>query len=920
MRLYSGITTALLLFIFGAISAQDILMQGWYWEYPKSPTTGTNWAVTLENKANQMADDGFTHIWLPPLSRASFGGYSNGYDVKDLFDIGEHGLSATGFGNRSEIDALIATLHARGVDAVADVIYNHRDGGQWENNPAVEGWIENFSYIQAAESNSPYPSDRYRVVLPIGGSTGNGAGDYYFKISSASQHPNFHGSAYEVFMYTNRVNNAGLPFENETEPNGGGDCGFEPFDDITLGRLMKANIDLAGCTVDEFHLVLSTSDFFNAGDTVFIELRNTFGYSDHRIYGCWNAVAGMDIQNQIKIQTATDFTRLASGRGAMNWSNFKPNGAPTTLAGDLDYMWFFYDYDNYNPATRDTLTEFTKWLWEDVGVRGLRMDAVKHFPNDFLGGLLTNMHNSGYNPSLVVGEFFDYNPFVLNNWATDVANNMSSSAQSTIQVRAFDFALRGALKSACDGFGYDVRNLYNSGMVDGGSGSGFNAVTFVNNHDFRDPGTSVQNDPILAYAYILTNNRIGLPSVYYPDYYGVSRPNAPTVNLRNDISALIDVQQSFIAGSAVIDYLNKFGSIYSASYSSGTANTSLIYQMGNNPSSTSTVMAINFSGSDLNVTHSINTGIGVTPGDTLWSVSGADADDFLIVNGSSEVSISLPARAYGAYVNCERTKKPSNPTNISWCPTEPLPILSVDDLGYDYTWYISETATGVIGTGNTYAPAFATTYWVQASGPCGTTERVPVVLTSDLTACNCSTPESSSELVTGPNNVTISWDVITDAVGYQINGRVIGASTWKNLNRPSNINSINVLVPTTTYEWRVRAFCGGADFSDWTAIRSFTTPALREAFLELKKESNWSAFPNPASETVLISGYLYNANEQFNATLELVDITGRVVEVRIINSSTISERINLSELGPGLYQLIIRNGLESTSKSLEVIK
>ena len=88
-------------------------------------------------------------------------------------------------------------------------------------------------------------------------------------------------------------------------------------------------------------------------------------------------------------------------------------------------------------------------------------------------------------PQLVVGEFFDYNPNVLNGWVNAVYSYMTQAAKDAIKVRVFDFALRSALKDACDVFQNDVRNIFNSGVVRGAGGSPFNVVTFVDNHDLR---------------------------------------------------------------------------------------------------------------------------------------------------------------------------------------------------------------------------------------------------------------------------------------------------------------------------------------------------------------------------------------------------------------------------------------------------
>lgn len=634
--------------------AQDFLLQAWYWDYPKT-CNGNNWAQTLQSQVATMANGGFTYVWLPPLSRASSGNCSNGYDPKDLFDLGEFGGGATGFGTRADVDNLIAALNAQGLKAVADVVYNHRDGGLPENNPPVKDYIT----IYYDASKNPFPSDRFRCILPLGGSSGNGAGDYYFKISSKTGDGKFHGKPYKVYMETSLVGWQGLADTTEVEPNGGGDCG-QANNTITLGRNWLANVDSSGCLTDEFHLNLQASDFNAAGDNLYIYITNlNSDYSDHRIYGIWSANADADIVGQLQYQTWTDFTSMPSGRGDMNYDNFKPNSSnasTTGLSGDWDWLWFFYDYDQSQTATRDTLFAWTKWLWTDVGIRGFRMDAVKHFDYAFTGDLMDYLHGQGIDPGLVVGEFYDANANTLKTWIDNVYANMDPATASAIQVRAFDFALREALKNACDQFGYDVRNVFQSGIVDGAGGSGFNVVTFVNNHDFRDAGQPVQNDPMLAYAYILTNNQIGMPSVFYPEYFGVSVPNYPNVNLQTQINELIQIHKDYIYQSSHRDYLSRSGTPYSQTFNGGYAHTTLFFQLGGGVAGKDVLVCINFAGEALDMTHGINTDIdgdgtpNLSAGSIFTEVTSNSTTNQLTVSASNTVTIRMPARSYAVWV------------------------------------------------------------------------------------------------------------------------------------------------------------------------------------------------------------------------------------------------------------------------------
>ena len=626
--------------------SQDFLLQGWYWDYPKT-ANGALWADTLEAKAQALADAGFTHVWLPPLSRASFGNNSNGYDPKDLYDLGEFGLGATGFGSRADLDALVTVFDNVGMKAVADVIYNHRDGGKKEENPAVAGWIRNMTFQKIENGDQPFPSDRFDLILPIGGSTPFGAGTYFIKIASKSEHPNFFNKPYNVYIQTNTVGFQELPAESEVEPNGGGQCG-EANNAIQLGVDMEGAIDGIGCKIDEFALTVNVGDFDAAGDTLEISIRNRNvgglgDYSDHTIVGLFYTGQPGDHESALIYRTFTDFEDMPSGRGGMNYLDFKPNGNPTQLAGDEDAMLFFYDYDQNVTDTRDSLFAFTKWLWEDVGIRGFRMDAVKHFPRDFVGDLFDYLHDNGINPDLAVGENFDGNAGVLNTWINDVLANMDTDTKNVISPRIFDFTLRSSLKNASDLFEFDVRNVFNESLVDAQGTSPFNSVTFLNNHDFRHPGEPVENDPILGYAYILTNNQLGIPTVFYTDYYNLG--------LKPKIDSLMQAHKNHIFGATSRDYLSRFSTPYSQSFSSGFDHTTLFYQLSGMPSERDVLVAINYAGESLNMTHGVNiSSMNLAVGDTLVQVAGSPQTEMLIIDGSGAVSVQLPSRSYGVWV------------------------------------------------------------------------------------------------------------------------------------------------------------------------------------------------------------------------------------------------------------------------------
>jgi len=661
MNVTRSMAAAALLFLARPAQAQDVMLQGWYWDYPKpgcSGHVGPSLAATMAPRSVALRAAGFTRVWLPPLSKASFGDCSNGYDPRDLYDYGQVS-GRTGVGTGAEVAAWLGSLASAGIAPIADVVYNHRDGGDWEDNPAVRTWVLS-SPPASCSAWSPYPlSGKLRYRLPLGGASGNGAGDYYFKLSSASGRTGFHGRGYKLHFRTSASPHlAGST--TESEPNGGGDCG-QPFHAVQLGLDILAWQEVAtSCDTDEFRVQLSVSDFSAAGDALELYIEEPAGSGsgiDVRPYGIWSSARAQDIMAELAVQTRTDFRALPSGQGAMNWPNFKPNGIqPTCLSGELDHPFFFLDVEQAQPSTGATYRDWNAWLWDSLGVRGLRMDAVKHFPAGFVGLLLEELHASGRVPALVVGEHFTQNALALKGWIDATSAAMSPAARAAIPVRAFDFELRDALKRTCDDTLHDARHVFRSGLVDRAGASGFQSVTFANNHDFRTPGEHLNTRLELAYAYILTNNRVGLPCVFLPDYDGIDIYGAahPLPELRASIDRLMWIQRTFIAGATDVEYLNRFSTPRASAWLQGGPYDALVYQLRGGIGGRDVIVAINFEGQRLRANHEIDvtsappgTRFGLADGAALHAQPQVETSPNGIANS---IYLDLPPWSYAVFV------------------------------------------------------------------------------------------------------------------------------------------------------------------------------------------------------------------------------------------------------------------------------
>lgn len=103
------------------------MLQGFSWYLDAD---GTHWRRIAED-AQLFADNGITAVWLPPAYKGSAGGVDVGYGVYDTYDLGEFdqkGSVRTKYGTKEEYQAAINALHDAGVQALGDIVLDHRLG------------------------------------------------------------------------------------------------------------------------------------------------------------------------------------------------------------------------------------------------------------------------------------------------------------------------------------------------------------------------------------------------------------------------------------------------------------------------------------------------------------------------------------------------------------------------------------------------------------------------------------------------------------------------------------------------------------------------------------------------------------------------------------------------------------------------
>ncbi len=716
-----------LLFIGSNSRAQQVMMQGFYWDYPKAGN-GFNWCDTIRVKSNALQKAGITHLWLPPWS--GNGPQSGGYDPKDLF-IGNNS-TLTSLGTKQQLMNLIDTLNAKGITTVADLVYNHRDGGSPESNGPVKDYVLNY----AGNSNGncpnpndnststfkkPYPADRYRMIIPIGGSTGLGAGTYTVYLSSRTA--TFTTHKYMFYATTTKAGGGSrwqpiaTPDSVINEPLGNTNSPIS-LNAIGLGKNYKVTIDFNGDD-DALKITLNAANFNAAGDTLILQAINVeSGASNHRPWAIQYRASGASTDLNIadwanpwnssyklQFQTYTNFNGLASGRGGMDFRAFRPNwsgtgnlrydgvnveepaaGASTTCLGpdwSRQSMDYFYDYDHTRKMTYDTLINWTKWTYSTLKAKALRLDAIKHFEPFFMADVLKAMFAAGQTPDLVVGEWYGEENPQIQDYVNTVQNSLNAAGAGVIKFKVFDFLLRNTLKNVLDN-GQDARTAFSNSLRDSRGMSGYNIVTFLNNHDFRDDNATwtssvARNNSALAYAYLLTNNQLGVPCVFYPDYYGY--PTTRTdgtpfsyhpsgfVPVKKQVDQLIAVNQQFIKNSPSVDYLNRYSTPYTNNYISGAASQCLIYQLegtASNPNGKrEVIVAINFGTTNLRVDHQINDRSGTIASGTVFTdILGNSKYPIQTVNAGKQVYIDLPPKSFSVWVQGSPCPKSYDLANV----------------------------------------------------------------------------------------------------------------------------------------------------------------------------------------------------------------------------------------------------------------
>jgi|GEM_PF-4487632 len=113
----------------------DVILQGFYWNTHPGDFSNNNgggiWWDSLRILSPQISAAGFQTVWVPPPNKGAGGMGDMGYGLYDYYDLGQYnqkGTVRTRFGNRTQLEQMIANMHINDLRVMCDIVLNHRGG------------------------------------------------------------------------------------------------------------------------------------------------------------------------------------------------------------------------------------------------------------------------------------------------------------------------------------------------------------------------------------------------------------------------------------------------------------------------------------------------------------------------------------------------------------------------------------------------------------------------------------------------------------------------------------------------------------------------------------------------------------------------------------------------------------------------
>jgi GEVED domain/Secretion system C-terminal sorting domain len=242
------------------------------------------------------------------------------------------------------------------------------------------------------------------------------------------------------------------------------------------------------------------------------------------------------------------------------------------------------------------------------------------------------------------------------------------------------------------------------------------------------------------------------------------------------------------------------------------------------------------------------------------------------------------------------------------------------------TWLSGGSAGGAATTKSYVGLMPGTSYDFQARTICS--NNIPSAwggmisaTTTALAGCELP-PVIDMTAVSTTTSIKISWAAVSGAAWYGFQYKESSSATWISGGTAGSaaiMKTFSSLLPGTSYDFQAKTFCSNGQGSAWSATSTFSTsPSAPSIITVIDKAENDMAdkaltqtaqaskvYPNPATDRVNVEVYFSNSTS--NASIQLMDMSGRIVQVvkSEVVSGTNTISLDIQELSSGMYTVLV---------------
>ena len=167
----------------------------------------------------------------------------------------------------------------------------------------------------------------------------------------------------------------------------------------------------------------------------------------------------------------------------------------------------------------------------------------------------------------------------------------------------------------------------------------------------------------------------------------------------------------------------------------------------------------------------------------------------------------------------------------------------------------------------------------------------------------CGIPDSIADSAITGSTAYVYWSPVVGAVGYNIQYRPVGTTSWSTATSTTNYKTVTGLSPLTTYEYNVQTVCSGSPSLFSTGVDTLTTDSASTAGISAANLAvdAFYVYPNPAVGSPVVS---YQLRVAQNVSIEVYDLSGKMITaVGSEMQAAGAHHYSLAIQQPGMYYL-----------------